>query len=92
MEGILLFLILFAISRKVRPEGAIFWSFVGFYGLFRFIGEFFREPDPQLGFILGPFSMGQLLSFPMALLGFFMVLHSYRKARTGESLPLPPRS
>lgn len=92
MEGILLFLILFVLSRKVRPEGTIFWSFVGFYGTFRFIGEFFREPDPQLGFVLGPFSMGQLLSFPMALLGFFMVYHSYRKARTGASLPLPPRS
>jgi phosphatidylglycerol:prolipoprotein diacylglycerol transferase len=44
-------------------------SFVLLYGIIRFLVEFFREPDPQLGPILGPFSMGQLLSFLMIVVG-----------------------
>lgn len=90
MEGILLFAILYLLSRKIRPDGVIFWSFIGLYGFFRFVGEFFREPDPQLGLIFGPFSMGQLLSFPMALLGAAMVFRAYRTSRnkTGSS-PAP---
>jgi len=39
------------------------------YGLFRFSVEFFREPDQQLGFIAGPFTMGQLLSLSMVFIG-----------------------
>jgi len=39
------------------------------YGVLRFFAEFFREPDPQLGFIVGPFTMGQLLSSIMVLAG-----------------------
>jgi len=35
--------------------------FLILYGFFRFFVEFFREPDAQLGFILGPFTMGQVL-------------------------------
>ena len=47
------------------------------------IVEFFREPDAQLGFILGPFSMGQLLSFPMVLVGVVMLAVAYqRRTRT----------
>jgi phosphatidylglycerol:prolipoprotein diacylglycerol transferase len=41
----------------------VYWG----YGLARFLVEFFREPDPQLGFVLGPFSMGQILSLAMIL-------------------------
>jgi phosphatidylglycerol:prolipoprotein diacylglycerol transferase len=37
-------------------------AFLVLYGLFRIIAEFFREPDAQLGFIAGPFTMGQVLS------------------------------
>lgn len=90
MEGILLFAILYLLSRRIRPDGVIFWSFIGLYGFFRFVGEFFREPDPQLGFVFGPFSMGQLLSFPMALLGAVMVFRAYRTSRkTTGSSPAP---
>jgi phosphatidylglycerol:prolipoprotein diacylglycerol transferase len=45
--------------------------------------EFFREPDRQLGFIVENFSMGQLLSFPMLLLGMGMVWWTYKKGRSG---------
>jgi phosphatidylglycerol:prolipoprotein diacylglycerol transferase len=43
------------------------------------IVEFFREPDAHLGFILGSFSMGQLLSFPMILVGVFMLVLGYQR-------------
>jgi phosphatidylglycerol---prolipoprotein diacylglyceryl transferase len=68
-EGFILFAILFIMNARGVRRGIPFWSFFLFYGLFRFVNEFFREPDPQLGFILGPFTMGQALSAPMILLG-----------------------
>jgi phosphatidylglycerol:prolipoprotein diacylglycerol transferase len=43
------------------------------------IVEFFREPDAHLGFILGSFSMGQLLSFPMIVVGVFMLAIGYQR-------------
>lgn len=84
LEGPVLFAILMIVGRKERPAGVEFWTFVAGYGLFRFIVEFFREPDSQLGFLLGPFSMGQLLSFPMFLLGVTMALIvTFRGRRAG---------
>jgi phosphatidylglycerol:prolipoprotein diacylglycerol transferase len=44
--------------------------FLGGYGMFRFIIEFFREPDPQIGFLMETFTMGQLLSSLMMIGGF----------------------
>jgi len=79
LEGLVMFVILFAVSRKVARDGVVFWSFIGLYGLFRFIVEFFREPDAQVGYILGVLSMGQLLSLPMFLLGAAMVVHCCRR-------------
>jgi len=84
LEGPVLFAILMAVGRRERPGGVVFWTFIAFYGLFRFFVEFFREPDPQLGLLLGPFSMGQLLSFPMFLLGLTMVLVITRKGKKSE--------
>lgn len=81
LEGPVLFTVLFLLQRKHRPTGVIFWTFVSCYGLFRFFVEFFREPDPQLGFVLGPFSMGQLLSFPMFLFGALMVILVSRRKK-----------
>lgn len=78
-EGIALFLILWFLSNRKLARGVLFWSLVLFYGFFRFFTEFFRQPDPQLGFVLGPFSMGQLLSLPMFLVGLFMVWYLSRR-------------
>jgi phosphatidylglycerol:prolipoprotein diacylglycerol transferase len=83
LEGPVTFLILLLLGRKRQPPGVISWSFIALYGLFRFFIEFFREPDQQLGYILGPFSMGQLLSFPMLLLGLAMVWRIYKIAIRG---------
>jgi len=67
LEGLLLFSVLLWMSERVQTDGVLFWTFIGGYGLARFFVEFFREPDPQLGFVLGPFSMGQILSLAMIL-------------------------
>jgi phosphatidylglycerol:prolipoprotein diacylglycerol transferase len=81
LEGPVLFIILWSLRRKERPAGVIFWAFIALYGVFRFLVEFFREPDFQLGFVMGSFSMGQLLSFPMAVTGAIMILLSYARQR-----------
>ncbi len=79
LEGPVLFTILWALSRKKRPKGVILWAFIALYGTFRCFVEFFREPDFQLGFIVEGFSMGQLLSFPMAVAGVLMVWWCYKR-------------
>lgn len=69
MEGIALFIILWTAKDRVRRTGTLTALFLIFYGLFRFVVEFFREPDPQLGLIFGIVTMGQLLSAAMMLAG-----------------------
>jgi phosphatidylglycerol:prolipoprotein diacylglycerol transferase len=82
LEGPVIFAVVWSLGRKDRPAGVVFWTFVALYGLFRFFVEFFREPDMQLGYVLGTFSMGQLLSFPMLLLGIAMVCWTYKRDRS----------
>lgn len=79
LEGPVLFLLLWVIGKGKRPAGLVFWSFIGLYGLFRFLVEFFREPDIQLGFLFGGVTMGQLLSLPMIIVGGIMVWRTLRK-------------
>jgi phosphatidylglycerol:prolipoprotein diacylglycerol transferase len=74
LEGLVLFLILRWIYMKNLYRGTVFWAMVGFYGLFRFLVEFVREPDAQIGFDLGPFTRGQLLTIPMLVLGMSMMV------------------
>jgi phosphatidylglycerol:prolipoprotein diacylglycerol transferase len=74
LEGLLLFMILKFISQKTQKTGVLFWSFIGCYGFFRFLVEFFREPDLQIGFIWGPLSQGQLLSLPMILIALTLAI------------------
>jgi len=69
LEGVVLFTVLWAMKNRARKNGAITALFIILYGCSRFIVEFFREPDVQLGFIIGPFTMGQVLSFCMVLAG-----------------------
>lgn len=74
LEGGVLFLILWFLKDRKLPEGGLLAVFLSFYGLFRFAVEFFREPDPQLGLILGPFTMGQVLSSFMIVGGVVLFL------------------
>lgn len=68
-EGLFLFVVLWSLRKKTSVPGVLFSLYLIGYGLIRFILEFFREPDQQLGFILWSFSMGQVLCFAMLLIG-----------------------
>ena len=81
MEGLLLFLIMFFLSRRgsIRARfGVLTGVFLVGYAVARIIGELFREPDDFLGFLAFGATMGQLLSIPMLLAGLWLVLR--RKA------------
>jgi phosphatidylglycerol:prolipoprotein diacylglycerol transferase len=67
MEGAILFVLLWLLRRTTFRDGMMIGFFLFFYGAFRFFLEFFREPDAQLGFVLGPLTMGQILSIGMIL-------------------------
>ena len=73
LEGVFISAILWFLSKKDLAKGTLFWAFIFFYGLFRLLVEFVREPDAHLGFFFGFFSMGQLLSLPMLLTGGMMM-------------------
>lgn len=75
LEGGLLFLILWFLKDRGLPTGSLLAVFLFFYGAFRFIVEFFREPDAQLGFILGPFTMGQVLCAFMMAGGVLLMIY-----------------
>ena len=80
MEGLLLFIIVWVYSLKPRPRGAIAGVFLSGYGVFRFVAEYFREPDNFLGLLAWGLSMGQWLSLPMIIGGVAMVTWAYRKS------------
>ncbi|MEP6936051.1 MAG: prolipoprotein diacylglyceryl transferase family protein, partial [Nitrospirota bacterium] len=73
------FTLLWAIAKTMPPPGTVFWSFITGYGLCRMLIEFVREPDAHLGFIFASFSMGQLLSFPMVVVGICMLAFGYQR-------------
>ncbi len=82
LEGVVLFIILWIYTSKPRAKGAASAVFLIGYGCFRFILEFFREPDAPLGFLWGGWlTMGQLLSFPMIILGIFLFIWAKKHAR-----------
>ncbi len=69
LEGLVLFVLIYLLHRFGVRRGIPAFSFVFFYGIFRFFVEFLRQPDNHLGFLWGGATMGQLLSIPMILLG-----------------------
>ena len=76
LEGIVLFVILAIYSRKERPLGSVAGVFLLGYGFFRFVVEFYRVPDAQLGYLwLDWVTMGQILSLPMMVLGLFLIFY-----------------
>ena len=80
LEGIVLFTVLAIMIRfgALKRPGLILGSFVAIYGLARIIGEHFREPDPQLGFLWGGLTMGMLLSVPMVIAGAIIIFLAWR--------------
>jgi len=72
LEGLLLFVLLWWFARKDRPMGQVSGAFLLGYGFFRFVAEFFREPDAHLGLLSLGMSMGQWLCVPMMLGGLVL--------------------
>jgi len=81
MEGLLLFLILWFYSAKSRPRRAVSAVFLVGYGTFRWLGEYFREPDAGVFGHSYFVSMGQWLSLPMIVIGLLMLVHAYRQEK-----------
>ena len=89
LEGVVLFIILAAMIRMgaLKRPGLILGSFIAIYGIARIIGEFFREPDPQLGFLWGGLTMGMLLSVPMIIAGAVIIVVAWRRDTTEPATP-----
>jgi len=77
LEGPVLFALLWWLRRRVRRPGEVLASFLVTYGVMRFSVEFFREPDPQIGFLMHWLTMGQILCLLMmaAGIGLFIYLN-----------------
>ena len=73
LEGVLLFTILWRAKDRYRQAGAMLALFLVAYGVLRCVAELFRQPDPQLGFLFGPLTMGQLLSGGMITAGLLIL-------------------
>ena len=85
LEGVVLFIIMVVLSRKrpPRPQGTFIGTFLACYGVFRFLIEFVRLPDAQLGYLLGTdwLTMGQCLSAPLVLIGIIVIATARRLDR-----------
>lgn len=77
LEGIVLFVILWILRKRVKGSKMVGLYIIG-YAVARFIVEFFRQPDPQLGFVYGSLTMGQLFSILMIIGGIFMFFMNRR--------------
>jgi phosphatidylglycerol:prolipoprotein diacylglycerol transferase len=87
LEGIVLFTVSYILLRKVKKPGVVFWTFIGLYGLFRFLVEFVRVPDDldvysKYGFFLGFMTIGQILSLLMVVAAAIGIWFLYRGKKT----------
>ena len=90
LEGVVLFAIMFVLSRKTppRPRGTFGGLFLMLYGTFRFLVEFIREPDVQLGYLWGGWlTMGQLLSIPLIVAGVVVLIFAIRRKLPQQGVP-----
>ena len=90
LEGIILFAVLYLLSRARPPRsrGTFLGLFLIMYGCFRFIMEFVREPDVQLGYLWGGWlTMGQVLSVPLILVGVGVLVYALAMKKPQQGLP-----
>lgn len=90
LEGVILFAVLYFLSRKQPPRrrGTFLGLFLIMYGCFRFVIEFVREPDVQLGYLWGGWlTMGQLLSVPLILVGIGVLVYAIKMKLPQQGLP-----
>ncbi len=84
LEGILLFILMNILVHKNslrKKEGMLGGIFITLYGACRIFVEFFREPDFKIGYILNYFTMGQILSLPMIIIGCYFI---FRKVKISK--------
>lgn len=79
LEGIILTAVVWFVKSRTKIYGIIGAFFIGGYGLFRFIIEFFREPDTQLGYYFGFLTMGQILCLLMIIAGICLGVYFKKK-------------
>ena len=79
LEGLLLGFLMYLFWRRgwLGVMGRLTGVFLFSYGVVRFFVEFTRQPDPHIGLVINIFSMGQLLSFPMIILGLYLLRQSW---------------
>jgi phosphatidylglycerol:prolipoprotein diacylglycerol transferase len=82
-EGLLLFIIMWTLRKKQFKDGMMVAFFLLFYGVLRFIIEFFKEPDPQIGFLFTCLTMGQILCIAMVPASIVLMLFLNRKGVKG---------
>lgn len=90
LEGIVLFCVLMVLARKVppRPQGTFIGIFLVLYGIFRILVEFVRQPDAQLGYLVGGWvTMGMLLSVPLILVGVGLLIFAHTRKLPQQGLP-----
>jgi phosphatidylglycerol:prolipoprotein diacylglycerol transferase len=97
LEGLLLFLVLLplAASARIRSKpGIVLGLFITWYGVSRFLVEFVREPDAQLGYLMGTdwFTRGQELSLPMIVIGIAVVIWAARRPAMAAPATAPASS
>ena len=85
LEGLLLFVLLWWYARRPRATGQVSGAFLLGYGLFRFIAEYFREPDAFLGLQALGLSRGQWLCVPMVAAGALLWLWATRRDASPRS-------
>lgn len=86
LEGLALFLIVWLFSAKPRPTMAVSGVFALSYGIFRFLVEFVRQPDAQLGYLaFGWVTMGQVLSLPLIMVGVVLLTLAYGRRPAGRA-------
>ncbi|WP_082673236.1 prolipoprotein diacylglyceryl transferase [Hugonella massiliensis] len=94
LEGVVIFVVLFTLSRKYppRPRGTFLGIFLVMYGAFRFLIEFVRQPDVQLGYLFGTdwVTMGQVLSVPLIVVGACVLAWMAKTKLPQTGSPLPP--
>lgn len=79
LEGVVLFVVVWVFSSRQRPPLAVTGLFLLGYGVFRFLIEFVRAPDVEIGVLaFGWLTMGQVLCVPMILIGGFLLWNAYR--------------
>ena len=88
LEGVLLFVFLIVFRKKMPFSGALTCLYLALYAILRFFGEFFRSPDPQLGFFFGVLTLGQFFSLLMLTLsiGIYVWLWKKNRAMIKESV------